>query len=84
MKCFPNVSSSWGLFRKSGSLREMLGASEGGGGHWARGTADGDQGPDSFCTERVSGRWERLEQRGGGQGESGADAGASRPYSKES
>lgn len=51
MKCFPNVSSSWGLFRKSGSLREMLGASEGGGGHWARGTADGDQGPDSICTE---------------------------------
>ena len=33
---------------------------------------------------RMSGRWERLEQRGGGQGESGADAGASRPYSKES
>lgn len=62
----------------------MLGASEGEGGHWARGTADGDQGPDSICTERASGRWERLEQRGGGQGESRADAGASWPYSKES
>lgn len=46
MRCFPNVNSSLVLFRKSGSVREMLGVGgKDGCRHWARGTADGDKGP---------------------------------------